>query len=55
MATMKVLVNGVLTEREVSHYVYWNGYKDLAFPKLEQCESIHWTAGSRVPEISGGL
>ncbi len=51
MATMQILLNGVLTERTVRQYTQWNGYMALAIPALYAGEDIHWTAGNRIPEV----
>jgi hypothetical protein len=52
---MQVLINGVVRERKVHSYAQWNGYVGLAIPVLHWGEDIHWTAGSRIPEITGGF
>lgn len=51
---MQVTLNGQPAERPVIAVSnFYNGYRFLSVPMVEDGESLYWVAGSRVPVIEG--
>lgn len=51
---MHVMLNGQSAERPVIAVSnFYNGYRFLSVPFVEDGESLYWQAGSRVPIIEG--